>query len=87
MQSGLSLYHQEKHKPKRRKMTRRDMYQRKAYGMHRLSLAVDRLNRATSRDDRERASHWIEIWSAVSRVRQFKLGNGGGSSKKKNSSS
>lgn len=74
-----------KHKPKRRKMTRRDIYQRKAYGMHRMSLAVARLNRATSHVERERASHWIDLWSTVSRVPQFKLGNGGGSSKKKNS--
>jgi hypothetical protein len=73
-----------KHKPKRTKMTRRDMCQRKAYGIHRMGLAVERLNWATSREDRERASHWIEIWSTVSHVRQFTPGNGGGS-KKKNS--
>jgi hypothetical protein len=65
-------------------MTQRDMYERKSYGMLRLSRAIDRLNQATSRDERERASHWIELWSSVSRVRQFKLGNGGGNPKKEN---
>jgi hypothetical protein len=35
-------------------MTRRDTYQRKAYGIHHMSLAVERLNRATSREDRVR---------------------------------
>lgn len=65
----------------------RDNYQRKAYGIHRLSLAVDRLNRATSCDDRIKASLWIELWCAVSHVRQYKLGNGGGRPKKRNGSS
>jgi hypothetical protein len=32
--------------------------------------------------DREKAGRWIEMWSAVSGIRQFKLGNGGGNPKK-----
>lgn len=59
-------------------MARRDIYQRKAYAVRRMSLAVVRLNRATSMADREKAGRWIEMWSAVSGIRQFKLGNGGG---------
>ena len=59
-------------------MTQRDIYQRKAYAMRRMSLAVDRLKQATSADDREKARYWIQIWGAVSRIHQFKLGNGGG---------
>lgn len=69
-------------KAKRNTMTR-DSYERKAYGFHRMSVAVDRLNKATSREERINASRWIELWSTVSRVRQFKLGNGGGSPKKR----
>lgn len=64
----------------------RDNYQRKAYGIFRMSLAVDRLNRATSSNDRVAASHWIELWCAFSRIRQYKLGNGGGRPKKRSSS-
>jgi hypothetical protein len=63
-------------------ITRRDIYQRKAYAMRRMSLAVARLNQATSMADREKAGRWIEMWSAVSGIRQFKLGNGGGNHKK-----
>jgi hypothetical protein len=58
-------------------MTQRDIYQRKAYAMRRMSLAINRLKHATSSDDREKARYWIKIWSAVSRIRQFKLGRGG----------
>jgi hypothetical protein len=43
-----------------------------------MSLAINRSKQATSSDDIERASYWIKMWSAVSRIRQFKLGNGGG---------
>jgi hypothetical protein len=33
-------------------------------------------------DDREKARHWMAMWSAVSGIRQFNLANGDGSSKK-----
>lgn len=69
-------------KLKTKKMAQRDTYQRRAYAMRRLSLATERLNRATSKDDRENACFWIEMWGAISGVRQFKLGNGGDISKK-----
>jgi hypothetical protein len=62
---------------KKIKMTRRDIYQRKAYAIRRMSLAINRWKQATSSDEKEKASYWIKIWSAVSRIRRFKLGNGG----------
>ncbi len=60
-------------------MTRRDIYQRKAYAVCRLSLAVVRLNQTTSELEREQAKCWVKIWSVISRIHQFKLGNSGGS--------
>lgn len=59
-------------------MTQRDIYQRKSYALRRLGLALDRLNRATSTADREKAASWIEIWTTISGIRQFRLSNGGG---------
>jgi hypothetical protein len=59
-------------------MTRRDIYQRKAYAIRRMSLAADRLNGAASQAEAEKATYWIERWGLVSGIRQFKLGNGGG---------
>ena len=63
-------------------MKRRDSFQRKAYAIRRMSLAAQRLFQATSLSDKEKASHWIALWSTVSGIRKFKLGNGGGSRKK-----
>jgi hypothetical protein len=63
-------------------MAQRDFYQRKAYALRRMTLAVHRLHQATSEVDRENAKCWVKIWSAVSGVRQFKLSKGGGSIKK-----
>ena len=59
-------------------MARRDIYQRKAHALRRMSLAVFRLSRATSQTEKENASHWIKMWGRISGIRQFKLGNGGG---------
>ncbi len=59
-------------------MVRRDFYQRKAYAVRRMSLAIVRLSRATSQVEKERALFWAKIWGRVSGIRQFKLGNGGG---------
>jgi hypothetical protein len=63
-------------------MSRRDNFQRKAYAIHRMSLAAQRLIQMSSIADREKAKRWIAMWGAVSGIRQFKLGNGGGGSKK-----
>lgn len=59
-------------------MTRHDMYQRKAHAVRRMSLAVLRLSQAKSEPEKERAKRWARIWGAISCIRQFKLGNGGG---------
>jgi hypothetical protein len=64
-------------------MSRRDIFQRKAYAIHRMSLAARRLIQVTSMVDREKAKRWIAMWSAVSGLRQYKLGNGGGRSQKR----
>jgi len=62
-------------------MARRDIYQRKAYAMRRLSLAVMRLGRATSIVEQENAARWARAWRRISGIRQFKLSNGGGNGK------
>ena len=59
-------------------MTQRDIYQRKAYAMRRISLAIMRLRRATSQAENDLANCWMKVWTAISRIRQFKLGKGGG---------
>ena len=66
----------------RRKMARRDYYQRKVYALRRMTLAVKRLHRATSEMDRENAKCWVKIWGAVSGIRQGRLSKGGGRIKK-----
>lgn len=58
-------------------MKQRDSYQRKAYVVRRMSLAVMRLARATSQVEKEKARRWVKMWGRVSSIRQFKLGNGG----------
>jgi len=63
------------------KMAQRDSYQRKAYAVRRMSLAVMRLGRATSAAEKEMASCWVKAWGRVSGIRQFKLGNDGGNGK------
>ena len=57
-------------------MPHRDIYQRKAYAVRRMCLALTRLRRATSQAEKELAKCWIKVWGAISRIRQFKLGNG-----------
>jgi hypothetical protein len=78
--SGFGLNSKIKPSPKR-KMERRDIYQRKAYAVRRMSLAVMRLGRATSQAEKALANCWVKVWASISRIRQFKLGNGGGNGK------
>ncbi len=59
-------------------MNRRDIFQRKAYATYRMHLAARRAALASSLAEREKARVWEAIWSAVSGIRRFKLGNGGG---------
>jgi hypothetical protein len=74
---GFGLSRKKKPNP-RRKVARRDIYQRKAYAVHRMSLAAMRLSRTTSQTEKDKASYWAKMWGAVSGIRQFRLGNGGG---------
>jgi hypothetical protein len=67
------VFVQEKGDKKITRMAQRDTYQRKAYAIRRMTLAVKRLNQATSTADRKQASYWIEMWAAISGIRQFKL--------------
>jgi hypothetical protein len=43
----------------------RDSHQRRVYAMRRLSLAVDRMIRATQPADEEQAMRWVDAWSTV----------------------
>jgi hypothetical protein len=79
--SLVSIARQQKAK-RRTDVNRRDIFQRKAYAIRRMSLATKRLTQATSTDDREKAGRWIAMWSTISGIRQFPLGSGGGSRKK-----
>lgn len=63
-------------------MKRRDSFQRKAYAVHRMSVATRRLMQATSVADKDNARAWMARWCAVSGIRQYRLGNGGGHPKK-----
>jgi hypothetical protein len=59
-------------------MKRRDIFQRKAYATYRMSLAARRAILASTPAEQEQARVWEAVWSAVSGIRRFKLGNGGG---------
>jgi hypothetical protein len=50
--------------------------------MRRMSLAVMRLSQAKSQAEKEKAAGWVKMWGRISGIRQFKLGNGGGSTRK-----
>jgi hypothetical protein len=47
---------------------RRTIHQRRAYAMRRASQAVDRMIRATSLDEKLRASRWAERWGLLAGV-------------------
>jgi hypothetical protein len=59
-------------------MKRRDSFQRKAYAIHRMSSAAQRLMQATNAADKDKARAWMDRWCAASGLRRFRLGNGGG---------
>lgn len=42
---------------------KRDIHQRRAYALRRMSLAVDRVIRATNRAEQERLKHWVQAWA------------------------
>jgi hypothetical protein len=45
---------------------RRTPAQREDHVMRRMGMAVDRVIRATTRADRQRAAWWVEAWSLAS---------------------
>ena len=59
-------------------MNRRDIFQRKAYAIYRMNLAARRAVLAGTPAEQEKARVWEAVWSAVSGIRRFKLGKGGG---------
>jgi hypothetical protein len=65
-------------------MKRRDTFQRKAYAIHRMNSAAQRLMQATDAADRDNARAWMDRWCAASGLRRFRLGNGGGHVKRLN---
>jgi len=52
---------------------RRDSFQRKIYGIHRMVLAIDRKARASSATETELADQWAALWGAIADVRRFPL--------------
>lgn len=44
---------------------KRDLHQRKAYALRRLSLAVDRQICARTQADKERAAQWAKAWAVA----------------------
>lgn len=55
-------------------MRRRDIHQRRAYAMRRLTKAVDRAIVAQSMDERLKASHWADAWAVLAGVRPARRG-------------
>lgn len=58
---------------------KKDIHQRRAFALRRVSRAVDRMIVATAQIDKERAARWVQAWARVaglekvgSRVRVFK---------------
>lgn len=41
---------------------KRTIEQRKAYALHRMSAALDRVIRITSEEKKERANKWVKAW-------------------------
>lgn len=42
---------------------KRDNHQRRAYALRRMTLAVDRVIRASSPAEKERLKHWVQAWA------------------------
>lgn len=50
---------------------RRDIHQRQAYALRRLSLAVDRQIRAKTPPEKEQATRWAAAWGTKTGIRPF----------------
>lgn len=42
---------------------KRDIQQRRAYAMHRMTLAVDRVLQTTNPAEQERLKRWVQAWA------------------------
>jgi hypothetical protein len=42
---------------------RRDRFQRQAYALRRLTLAMDRVIRAKTHTEKDAAARWVEAWN------------------------
>lgn len=42
---------------------KRDIHQRRAYALRRMSLAVDRMIRATNPAEQQRLKDWVQAWA------------------------
>jgi hypothetical protein len=51
---------------------RRDAFQRKCAAIRRMTIAMTRLDRTASIDDKVKAGRWVAAWQ-VADIRQFKL--------------
>jgi hypothetical protein len=48
---------------------RRDIHQRRAYAVHRASLAVDRLTTAKTTGEKFQAIRWAQAWGELAGIR------------------
>ena len=55
---------------KRAKNMKRDFFQRKAYAMGRMSLAIDRVILATTPADYKQACKWVNAWGIIGKIRR-----------------
>jgi hypothetical protein len=62
-------------------MAQRDIYQRKAFAVRRMSLEVMRAVAPHSRPRKQKAIRWAKMCGVVSGIRQFKLGSDGAKGK------
>lgn len=49
---------------------KRDTHQRRAYALHRMTIAVDRVIRATNPTEQERLKHWVQAWAVRGGMRK-----------------
>lgn len=48
----------------------RDFHQRRAYALRRMTLAVDRVIRATNPAEQDRLKRWVQAWAVRGGIRK-----------------
>lgn len=48
---------------------RKDQYQKQAYGLRRVSLAVDRVLRTDAHDEKNRLAKWVNAWALIAKIK------------------